>query len=101
MRHRLTILFLLCALASLVEGASISGVNYVPLRDWARDFGYKPQFHGALIRFTGARPSVTVEMGSHKAEIGGVTVVLSFPIAGNTGAPMISELDLRTTIEPI
>jgi N-acetylmuramoyl-L-alanine amidase len=101
MRQRLTILFLLCALTSLVEGASISGVNYVPLRDWARDFGYKSQVHGKLVQLTGSRPSVTFETDSRKAEIAGVSVLLSFPTVGNKGAPMISEIDLRTTIEPI
>jgi N-acetylmuramoyl-L-alanine amidase len=101
MPRRLAILFLLCALTSLVEGASISGVNYVPVRDWARDVGYKSQAHGKLVQLTGSRPSVTLEIDSRKAEIGGVTVLLSFPIVGNKGAAMISELDLRTTIEPI
>lgn len=101
MRHRLVILFLLCALTWLVEGASISGVNYVPLRDWAREFGYKSQAHGKLVQLTGSHPAITVEVDSRKAEVGGATVLLSFPIVGNKGAAMISEFDLRTTVEPI
>lgn len=101
MRQRLLILFLLCALTSLVEGASISGVDYVGVREWARDFGYKAQAHGKFVQLTGSRPSVTLEVDSRKAEIGGAEVLLSFPIVGNKGAAMISELDLRTTIEPI
>ena len=101
MRRRLAILLLLCALTSLVEGANVSGVNYVPLRDWAHDFGYKSQAHGKSVQLTGSRPSVIFEVDSRKAEIGGVTVLLSFPIVSNKGTAMISELDLRTTVEPI
>src|SRR5690242_16726492 len=104
MRHRLALLVLLSALISfLSEGASISGVEYVSLNDWARKAGYKAKWgpHNKTLQLTGGRVGVAFELDSRKAEIGGATVLLSFPIAASHGAPMISELDLRTTVEPL
>jgi len=98
------LLILLCALSSfLSEGASISGVEYVRLNDWARDVGYKAKWvqRDKTLQLTGARMSAMFEVDSRKAELAGVTVLLSFPIASSRGAVMISELDLRTTVEPI
>jgi N-acetylmuramoyl-L-alanine amidase len=104
MRRCLAILILLCALSSfLSEGASVSGIEYVSLSDWARQLGYKARLgaHSKVVQLTGARVGVTFEIDSQKAEIGGTTVLLSFPIAANHGSALISELDLRTTIEPL
>jgi N-acetylmuramoyl-L-alanine amidase len=104
MRRGLAVLFLVCALnAFLVEGANVSGVNYLPLADWARDLGYngKSIQHGKIVQFTGPRATLTLEGDSRKAEIGGVTVMLSFPVIAKSGTVLVSELDLRTTIEPL
>jgi N-acetylmuramoyl-L-alanine amidase len=104
MRHRLALLILLCALSSfLSEGASISGVEYVRLNDWAKGTGYKAKWvqRDKILELTGPRLTATFEVDSRKADIGGVTVLLSFPIAANHGSIMISQLDLRTSIEPI
>lgn len=104
MRQRLAFLILLCALASfLSEGASISGVEYVRLNEWARGLGYKVKWspRDRVAQIFGARISATFEVDSRKADIGGVNVLLSFPIAANHGEVMISQIDLRTTVEPI
>lgn len=104
MRQRLALLVLLCALSSsLSEGASISGVEYVGLPEAARQLGCKAKSlaHSKVVQLTGGRVAVSLEVDSRKAEIGGVTVLLSFPVASSRGVPMISELDLRTTIEPL
>lgn len=104
MRRGLALLVLLCALISFSsEGVSISGVEYVGLTGWARQAGYKATLspHSKVVQLTGGRTGVTFEVDSRKVEIGGATVLLSFPIAANHGAVMISELDLRTTIEPL
>jgi N-acetylmuramoyl-L-alanine amidase len=98
MRHCLAVWFLLCALAALsAEGVSISGVEYVRLNDWAREAGYKVRQGGRVIQINGAR----FEVDSRKAELGGATVLLSFPIVGQRGVALISELDLRKTVEPL
>lgn len=97
-------LVLLCALSSfLSEGASVSGVDYVALSDAARQLGCKTKWgpHSKVVQLAGARVGVTLEVDSRKAEIGGATVLLSFPIIANRGGAMISELDLRSTIEPL
>ncbi|MGZ4963641.1 MAG: N-acetylmuramoyl-L-alanine amidase family protein [Limisphaerales bacterium] len=104
MRHRLAFLISFCALTSfLSEGANISGVEYVRLNEWAQSAGYKAKWlqRDKVVQFTGARMSATFEVDSRKADIGGVTVLLSFPIAASHGAAMISQLDLRSTVEPI
>ncbi len=104
MRHRLALLILFCALTSfLSEGANISGVEYVHLNEWAQSAGYKAKWlqRDKVVQFTGSRTSATFEIDSRKADIGGVTVLLSFPIAASHGAAMISQLDLRSTVEPI
>lgn len=104
MRQRLALLVLLCALSSfLSEGASISGVEYVSITDAVRRLACKATFGsgGKVVQITGRRVGVTLELDSRKAEIGGTTVMLSFPIATSHGELMISELDLRTTVQPL
>jgi N-acetylmuramoyl-L-alanine amidase len=101
---RRCLLFFFCALAAFPsEAVTIAGVEYVRLSDWAHQFGYQPKWRqrDKILQLTGSRPNLTVEVDSRKAEIAGVTVLLSFPIAAQKGAALISELDLRTTVEPL
>lgn len=98
MRRCLAVWFLCCALtASLVEGATISGVEYVRFAD----AGYKVRAHDKVIQIIGGRIGASFETDSRKAELGGVTVLLSFPIVGKGNGAMISESDLRKTVEPL
>ena len=95
----LTILFLnLGILAS--RAAFLNGQNYTPLADWSHANGLNgfTLDHGAEIVLTNRATRLVFDVDSHDAEVNGVKVRLSFPVA--KGA-LISQLDLDTAIRPL
>lgn len=98
----------LCAVSAFgVPGApdhtSISGKDYVSLSEWARDNRY--QFNrnpgSEMVQLTTPSSRLTFAVDSQRAELNGVAVYLSLPIASRGGDVWISSLDLQSTIRPI
>ena len=80
--------------------AFLNGQTYVPLADWARGNGLNGYAldHGNEIVLTNRTTRLVFDVDSHDAEINGVKVRLSFPVA--KGA-LISQLDVDTAVRPL
>ena len=85
------------------NGFQFNGQNYVPLSDWARANGLtcsRPQRNGEII-LTNRLTWLAFGVDSRDAEINGVRVALSFPIASQKGVPLIAQFDLNTAVRPL
>jgi len=94
----------LLALGELAAHAAlINGHNYTPLGDWARATGFYgfTLDHGHEIVFTNRTARLVFDVDSAQAEINGVNVRLSFPVANVKGVPLITQLDLDKTLRPL
>jgi N-acetylmuramoyl-L-alanine amidase len=96
----LTILFCLGFWAELAHAAFINGQNYTPLAEWARGNGFYgfTRNRGEEIILTNRAARLVFDVNSSQAEINGVQVRLSFPVANAKGVPLIAQLDLDNTI---
>jgi N-acetylmuramoyl-L-alanine amidase len=102
------ILFGGVCVASCSELAFINGQTYIPLAAWARANGFEGSAsdHGREIVLTGEdarleNSRLVFHVDSAEAEINGVNVRLSFPVASQKDLPFISELDVRTALRPL
>jgi len=86
-----------------LERVELLGRPYVRLQDWAKaaNFQIKSQSNSKDLCFTSASARLGLTVGSQKAEINGISVWLSMPIAQRNGSAFISLLDLRTMIQPV
>jgi N-acetylmuramoyl-L-alanine amidase len=93
--------FALCATPS--PAISVNGQNYVPLADWARGNGLNgfTLNHGGEVVLTNRTTRLVFDVDSAQAQINGVDVRLSFPVAGVKGVPLIAQLDIDTAIRPL
>jgi len=86
-----------------LDHTSVSGKDYVSLSDWARDNRY--QFSRSpgseIVQLTTQSSRLTFAVDSQRADLNGVGVYLSLPIASRGGDVWISSLDLQSTIRPI
>ncbi len=101
------LLIFLLALPALLRAAdwpvtSVDGRDYVPLASVATFYGMgAPARSGAKIfAASGGGKSLQVEVDSREAIIDGVRHWLSFPARLANGAPAVSTVDLRRTIDP-
>jgi len=83
--------------------ASVNGHSYLPLADWARGNGFYgfTRNKGDEIILTNRSARLVLDVDSAQAEINGVNVRLSFPVANVKGVPFIAQLDLDKTIRPL
>ncbi len=81
----------------------INGQDYVPLTDWARANGFYgfTRNRGDEIVLTNKNSRLVFDVDSAQAEINGVNVRLSLPVAGRKTVPAISQLDVDTTLRPL
>jgi N-acetylmuramoyl-L-alanine amidase len=96
------ILFCLAGFAS--PAAFINGQNYAPLADWARAngfYGFTLNRGQEIILTNRAAARLVFAVNSAQAEINGVNVRLSFPVANAKGVPLIAQFDLDKTIRPL
>jgi N-acetylmuramoyl-L-alanine amidase len=98
--------FIVCLLALtgwFAPAAIIGGHNYTPLGDWARANGFSGfmRDHGHEIVLTNRVVRMVFDVDSAQAEINGINVRLSFPLANEKGVPLIAQLDLDKTIRPL
>src|SRR5271154_4263086 len=85
------------------HAASINGHNYTPLAEWARGNGFYgfTRDHGDEIVLTNRTARLVFDVDSAQAEINGVNVRLSFPVANEKNVPLIAQLDLDKTVRPL
>jgi N-acetylmuramoyl-L-alanine amidase len=86
-----------------MHAASVNGQNYVPLADWARGNGLNgyTRNRGLEIVLTNRTTRLVFDVDSAQAQINGVSVRLSFPVANARGVPLVAQLDLDKTIRPL
>jgi N-acetylmuramoyl-L-alanine amidase len=98
----LTVLGLAFSVAQ-ATAAVINGHSYVPLADWARANGLKCFWleHGDKIVVTNRTTRLVFDVDARDAEINGVQVALSCPVANVKGTPLIAQLDLDTAVRPL
>ena len=106
MNFRFLLLGLLCATAALPARAVIlNGHDYRPLAVWAAENKFHEADDGRRERLTltnGAARRLAFEKNSATAEINGVKVALSFPVARDrSGVFYIARFDLAKTVEPL
>ena len=87
--------------AAATDLAFINGQTYVPIAAWARANGFHGFTSDKEIILTDARSRLVFNVDSAQAEINGVNVRLSFPVASQKDIPFISDLDLKTAIRPL
>jgi N-acetylmuramoyl-L-alanine amidase len=89
--------------ASPAEALFINGRSYTPLADWARGNGFYgfTRDHGDEIILTNRMARLLFDVDSAQAEINGVNVRLSFPVANVKGVPFIAQFDLEKTVRPL
>lgn len=106
-RHALFALFLFFGLVSAhavqQKIVRLDGQDYVPLADWAR--ANELEWHWSngnkMVEATNSTTRLIFEVNSTQAEIKGIHVRLSFPFAARNAVPLIAQLDLNTTINPL
>jgi N-acetylmuramoyl-L-alanine amidase len=93
----------LASCLSPAHAAFINGQNYVSLVDWARVNGLKCFWlkRGDEIVATNRTTRLVFDKDSRMAEVNGINVALSFPVAVDKGTPLIAQLDLNTAIRPL
>jgi len=91
---------LLAILVPLISSAAfINGQSYVSIADWSRANGFRVvSYTREQIILTNKTSRLVFNTDSPEAEINGVDVRLSFPVA--KGA-LISQLDLETAVKPL
>jgi N-acetylmuramoyl-L-alanine amidase len=96
------LLFLLLG-AAPAKAVLINGHSYTPLGDWARGNGFYgfTRDRGNEIVLTNRAARLVFDVDSASAEISGVNVRLSFPVANVKGVPLIAQFDLDKTVRPL
>jgi len=104
MKVRCWLLLLLAVALSAptARAAFINGHSYQPLADWADANGFRIALRRSdEITLTNRTTRLVFDKDSHMAQINGVNVVLSFPVAADKGQFSIAQLDLAKTVEPL
>ncbi len=111
MKRRVLLVVLFCSLG-LASGQSpvskltrvdLYGHVYVRLEEWAwaNNFQVKRPRNSEWLQVTNRWARLQFEVDSRKAEIDGVKVYLSVPVAARNGTAYIAPVDLRTVIHPV
>ena len=89
--------------ASAATEVFINGHSYVSIANWAGAIGLKAIWlrRGEEVAATNRTTRLIFEKNSSTAEINGVNVALSFPVAVDKGVPLVSQFDLDKTIRPL
>ena len=81
----------------------INGQNYVPIAGWAHANGlvFSRLKRGDEIIATNRTTRLVFDVDSRNAEINGIQVTLSFPIANQKSVALIAQFDLDTAVRPL
>jgi N-acetylmuramoyl-L-alanine amidase len=89
--------------ASRLKTVQVSGQKYVSLQDWAG--AQKLEFawlkSGDELRLTNRWLRLLLKVDSQRAELNGIAVYLSFPIAALNGLAYIAQKDLDDSLTPL
>jgi N-acetylmuramoyl-L-alanine amidase len=96
----ITLCLALCAWP--VCAASINGQTYVSVSDWASANGLHTvsQTHDKIV-LAGNKSRLVLNTDSAEAEINGVNVRLSFPVAYDHGNFLIAQFDIDSAVKPL
>jgi N-acetylmuramoyl-L-alanine amidase len=89
--------------AQFLSATSFNGQYYVPLADFARANGfhiYSPRA-GEDVLVNKGDLRLVFDVNSAQSQIGGVNVRLSYPVAGDHGELLVSQLDIETALRPL
>ena len=88
---------------SKLERTRFSGAEYVRLADWAGAYHFQIAWTRRTeeVQLTNSGSKLVFTMDSHKADINGVAILLSAPLAVRHGSAYISLLDLQTAVNPV
>src|ERR1051326_3596179 len=91
------------SMARGAEHVRVSGREYVPIADWARENGFAIQWakREEIAQLANANTIVRLEVHSPEAPINGVAVRLLFPPSQHAGTSDLSRLDVQATFAPI
>ena len=100
---RLMAVAVLLGAAMASRAATFNGQSYVPLADFARANGFSsyPQKRGDELVLQSRSVRMVFDVNSAQAQIAGVNVRLSFPVAAQYGQLLVSQLDIDTAIRPL
>jgi N-acetylmuramoyl-L-alanine amidase len=100
---RLWIVVAVLAAAGPLRAVSFNGQYYVPLADFARANGFylSDVKRGAEVVLNSKSQRLVFDVNSAQAEINGLNVRLSFPVAADHGQLLVSQLDVDTAIRPL
>jgi N-acetylmuramoyl-L-alanine amidase len=88
--------------ATSLDAATFNGQYYVPLADFARGNGFR--LNAASVReevLENKSMRLVFDVNLAQAEIGGVNVRLSYPVAADHGELLISQFDIDTALRPL
>ncbi|MGO8763820.1 MAG: N-acetylmuramoyl-L-alanine amidase family protein [Limisphaerales bacterium] len=86
---------------SVSSAAFIDGQEYIPLTDWARANGFHLSIANREVVLADKTARLVFDVNSAQAQINGVNVRLSFPVAADHGIPLIAQMDINTAIHPL
>jgi N-acetylmuramoyl-L-alanine amidase len=88
---------------SLARANGFNGQNYVPIAEWARANGLHCFWlkRGDEIVVTNRTTRLVFDKYSRMAEVNGINVALSFPVAMDHGVLLIAQMDLNSAIRPL
>jgi len=97
----MTLSLAFCAVPA--RAAFLNGQNYVSLANWAGANGLKTFWlqRGDEVAVTNRATRLIFTVNSHDAEINGVHVGLSFPVANDHGNVLIAQFDLDNAVRPL
>ncbi len=84
------------------HAAFINGQNYVSLAGWAHANGLTCHWtRRNEVTVTNRTARLVFDVDSRNAEINGIQVALSFPVANQKGVALIAQFDLDTAVRPL
>lgn len=88
---------------SSLPRAEMYGHTYFRLDDWARANKFQIRYltGSALVVVTNASVRLRFETDSRRAEVNGVSVYLSAPVARKNSSAYVSQTDLQTALHPL
>ena len=85
------------------DPSQVASREYARVTDWAKANGFQLHWlkrQGAF-QLSKASAKIICAVDSREAQVNGVGVWLSFPVAQREGVPCLARLDLQTTLAPL
>jgi N-acetylmuramoyl-L-alanine amidase len=86
-----------------LERVTVSGSDYVRLADWSASAGCDMKWNkkDGVVDVSNPSTRLNFAIDSRRVEISGVSAWLCLPVVNRNGVPLISQADVRSTLEPI